>query len=99
MPEFILMTRLSADALRSGRNAEAHEERALERIAGAFPGVEWKHSYAMLGQYDFLDVFSAPDMETALRVSALMRTLGRSHSEVWPAIPRKEFRAIIESIA
>ena len=40
MPEFILMTRLSADALRSGRNAEAHEERALERIAGAFPGVE-----------------------------------------------------------
>ena len=53
----------------------------------------------MLGQYDFLDVFSAPDMETALRVSALMRTLGRSHSEVWPAIPRKEFRAIIESIA
>ncbi|MFX1674890.1 GYD domain-containing protein [Paraburkholderia sp. A2WS-5] len=99
MPEFILMTRLSADGLRSGVNAEAHEERALERIASACPGVEWKHSYATLGQYDFLDIFSAPDLETAMRVSALMRTLGRSYSEVWPAIPRKEFRAIIRAMA
>lgn len=99
MPDFILMTRLSAEALRSGVNAEANEERALERIAGACPGIEWKHSFAMLGQYDFLDVFSAPDIETAMRVSALMRTLGRSHSEVWPAISRKDFHAIIEAIA
>ena len=63
MPEFILMTRLSADVLRSGGNAETLEERALERIARVCPGVEWKHSYAMLGQYDFLDIFSAPDTE------------------------------------
>jgi uncharacterized protein with GYD domain len=53
---------------------------------------------ALLGQYDFLDIFSAPDMETAMRVSALMRTLGRSYSEVWPAISRKDFRAIIAAI-
>ncbi|WP_028216548.1 GYD domain-containing protein [Paraburkholderia oxyphila] len=99
MPEFILMTRLSPEALRSPANAEAHEERALERIARACPGVEWKHSYAMLGQYDFLDIFSAPDLQTAMRVSALMRTLGRSHSEVWPAIPRKDFHTIIAAMS
>lgn len=99
MSEFILLTRLSPETMRSGVHPEADEKRVLEKIAGACPGVEWKQSFALLGAYDFMDIFSAPDIETALRVSALVRACGRSHSEVWPAISRADFKAIIETVS
>jgi uncharacterized protein with GYD domain len=53
----------------------------------------------MLGPYDFLDVFSADGMETALKVSSVTRGLGYSHTEIWPAVERQSYRKIIETLS
>lgn len=98
MPDFVLLTRLSPEGLKSPSGMEALEQRTVKQIEQACPGIKWQHSYALLGPYDYLDLFSAPDMETAFKVSAIMRTLGRSHSEVWPATDWKSFKGIIESL-
>ncbi|MHC6054018.1 GYD domain-containing protein [Ralstonia solanacearum] len=98
MADFILLTRLSPESLKSPSGIETLEQRTVKQIEKACPGIEWKHSYALLGPYDYLDVFSAPDMETAFKGSAIMRTLGRSHSEVWPATEWKSFKSIIKSL-
>ena len=49
MPTFIMLTRLSADAVRSPKNLEQLERKVMEQVRGECPGVDWLGSYAVLG--------------------------------------------------
>jgi len=81
MPIFIMLTRLNPDAVRSPRGLEQLEREAMKRVREECPDVEWLSSYAVLGPCDYLDIFKAKDIETAARVSTLLRTL--SYEGFW----------------
>lgn len=98
MQTFILLTRLSPEALKSPAAMEDFEKRAVTHIEQECPDVKWLHSYVLLGPYDYLDIFAAPDMNAALKVSALIRTFGRAHSEIWQATEWDNFKKIIQSL-
>ena len=98
MQSYVLLTKMSPEALKSPASMEDFEKRAVKHIEKECPEVKWLHSYALLGPYDYLDIFSAPDMEAALKVSAMIRTYGRAHSEVWGATDWNSFKAIIHSL-
>jgi len=98
MPAFAMLTRLSPEILRTPQAMEDLEHQAMEHIRAACPHVEWLHSWAVLGPYDYLDIFNAPDNETATRVSALIRTYGRSYSEIWPATEWARFKEILRGL-
>ena len=82
MPAFIMLTRLNPDAVRSPRDLEQLERDAMKRVRQECPDVEWLSSYAVLGPCDYLDIFIANDIETAARVSALIRTFGHAQTEI-----------------
>lgn len=98
MQTFVLLTRLSPEALKSPASMEDFEKRAMDHIRKECPDINWLHSYALLGPYDYLDIFSAPDTQAALKVSAMIRTFGRAHSEIWPATDWDNFKSILRAL-
>lgn len=98
MTTFIMLTRLAPGVLQSPHSLEKMERSAMERVRRECPDVEWLHNYAVLGPYDYLDIFTAPDIETATKVSTLVRTFGHAMTEIWPATEWKDFKDIIRDL-
>lgn len=98
MPTFIMMTRLATGALKSPQSLESIEKQAMERIRSECPEVKWLSNYAILGPWDYMDTFTAPDIETASKVSTLIRTFGHAHTEVWSAIEWQRFKEMAREL-
>lgn len=95
---YVLMTKLSARGLRDPRGLRAAGHEWLEAIREACPGVTWRAHYALLGPYDFMDVFDAPDEASAFRVALLSRELGAVKAETWPAMEYEHFLEVAEDL-
>lgn len=98
MATFVMMTRLAHGALKSPKDLQDLEFRVKQRIHNDAPAVSWAGSYALLGPYDYLDVFHAPDIETAMRVATIIRTFGHAHTEVWAATEWSRFKEMLHHL-
>lgn len=98
MQTFIMLTRLDSSSLRSPHSFEGREKEVMGHVRKQYPNVEWLASYATSGPYDFVDLFKAPDAETALMISTLFRSFGHAHTEVWPATEWRRFKELSASL-
>jgi uncharacterized protein with GYD domain len=98
MATFVMLTRLSPDALSSPKSLEQLEQKVMDRVRSECPGVEWVHNFAVLGPYDYVDVFRSDDMETAFKVATIIRTFGHAHTEVWAATEWKAFKDMVRQL-
>lgn len=98
MSKFVMVTRVEPEALRSPHTLEELERKAMESIRSQCPKVKWIGSYAVLGRFDYVDIFEAPDLEDAVKVSTMIRSHGHAHSEVWPATEWARFKQLIHAM-
>lgn len=98
MPMFVLMTRLEPQALGDARGRRAQGKEWLHKVKAACPDVKWVSHYALLGPYDSMDIYEAPDVETAHRVSLISRAEGAMTAESWQALPYDRFLKILEEV-
>jgi uncharacterized protein with GYD domain len=98
MPTFVMLTRLNPEAVRSPRGLEELEREAMKRVREECPDVEWRNSYAVLGPCDYLDTLIASDIETAAKVSTLIRTFGHAQTEIWTATEWGRFKEIVRTL-
>lgn len=98
MATFIMTTKLSNEALASPRSFEELSAAVVRRVRDECPQVKWSSSYVVLGPTDYLDIFSAPDVETAAKVATLVRSYGHATTEIWPAVEWDAFRSIVRDM-
>jgi uncharacterized protein with GYD domain len=94
----VLLTRMSESAVTGPRRLEETEKELMRHIEQECPGVEWLQSFAVLGPYDYLDLFRAPDVEAAATVATLVRAYGHAHTEVWGAVEWDRFKELLHRL-
>jgi uncharacterized protein with GYD domain len=91
MPTYVMLTKLAPEALkRPGIVAELSKQ-VEDRIRQECHAVKWMGNYAVLGPCDYLDIFEAPDADTATKVALLVRSFGHATTETWLATPWDRF--------
>ncbi len=98
MPQYILLTRISAESIRSPKKLEELEKEVMKRIRSECSELKWIHNFAVLGPYDYLDIFEAPDNETAFKAASIIRSFGHANTEIWAATEWAKFKEMIRAI-
>lgn len=98
MSRYIMLTRLSHGALHSPHTLKELERAVMDRVRAECPDVEWAGSYAVLGPYDYVDLFDAPDNEAAMKVATIVRTFGHAQTEVWPATEWQRYKEMVRAL-
>ena len=98
MTTFILMTKLAPGALQDARGRRMTGQEWLEKVRSNCPAVKWIAHYALLGQYDFMDIYEASSVETAHKVALISLSEGALSAESWEATPYDRFLELLEGI-
>ena len=98
MKTFILLTQLSPEISKQLKERAKLGRDWLEQVKKKCPDVKFVAHYALLGPYDFLDIYEAPDEDTAAKVSMISMANGAFKAESLIAIPYKRFLELINEV-
>ncbi len=95
---YILLTKLAPEVSKQMKDRGRLGHNWLEQVKEKCPEVKFIAHYALLGSHDFLDIYEAPDEETAAKVSMISLANGAFQSESSIAIPYKKFLELTKEI-
>ncbi len=98
MPMFILMTQLTSSEMKDAGHRRDRGREFIAAVADRCPGVNWISHYALLGRFDFMDIYEAPDEATAFEVSLISRSLGATRAESWLATDYESHLKLMEGL-
>jgi uncharacterized protein with GYD domain len=98
MSTYVLMTKLTPEVTSNLKNREKIGKKWIQKVSEKCPEVKWVAHYALLGPYDFMDIFEAPDEEVAAKVSIITLSSGAIEAESWTAIPYQRFLELVDEV-
>ena len=98
MTTYVLLSKVSPRTSGEVRSLGERVQGFERKLAERYPEVKSVTSYALLGSYDFLHIFEAPDANTAAKVALLAQAFGAGTTETLTAIPFEEFSAIVQEV-
>ena len=98
MATYILATKLSPELTKDVKKRAEIGRQWIERVRKNCPEVKFLAHYALLGPYDFIDIYEAPNEETATKVSMISLSGGATAAESWTAVPYKKFLKLTEDL-
>jgi uncharacterized protein with GYD domain len=96
MPHYVTLMKWTSQGrmgLPAWRDRVEEGERTITEAGGVLVGV-----WVTLGQYDVVEVFEAPDDETALEIITKLQRHGAEETETLRAFTRDEAEAIIRKL-
>ena len=104
MKTFVMMTKMSsrnAHLVELGAKLQdraKNSEEWLRQVKVKCPDIKFIAHYAILGYWDFMDIYEAPDEETAAKVSLISRAFGAHEVESWCAIPSERLQRLARDL-
>jgi uncharacterized protein with GYD domain len=98
MPTFALLTKLSPETTANLDSKEEMGRTWYAKIRQSCPSVHWLHHFAILGPYDFMDIYEAENEEEAAKVSMITLASGAVEAINWTLIPYKRYLAMITDL-
>ena len=89
MPLYIMLSNLTSDGLETIKNKPDRIREVESELREM--GVEIKGQWAVLGEYDFVNLVEAPDNLTVARASVQIGSRGSVSIVTMPAIPVEDF--------
>ena len=94
MPTYLMLTTLTPQGVQTlkanpGRLREVNRD--VEEL-----GATVLHQWATLGEYDFVNIVEAPDIQTIARVSVALGARGSTKIETLPALTIEELLTALE---
>jgi len=96
MPHYVTLMRWTSQGvagLPAWRERVEDGERTIAEAGGSLVGV-----YVTLGRYDVVEIFEAPDDETAAEIIMKLQRHGAEHTETLRAFTRDEAEEIIRKV-
>jgi uncharacterized protein with GYD domain len=97
MATYVVLTRLTPESVKTPGELKRLERLVTEHVRKDCPQVKWIANYAILGPYDYLDIFEAPDEMIAAKVVMIIRSYGHGQTETWTAMPWERFEIVLAS--
>jgi uncharacterized protein with GYD domain len=98
MKTFVLLTKLAPEVSKQIKDRAKIGREWLDRVKDKCPEVKFISHYALLGPYDFIDIYEAPDEEIAAKVSMISLQYGAFEAQSLTAIPYKRFLELTAEI-
>lgn len=98
MQTYVMLTKLAPDISRQVKSRDKLGRTWLDQVHEKCPEVKFIAHYALLGPYDFIDIYEAPDEETAAKVSMISQANGAFQAQSLTAIPYKRFVELTDDI-
>jgi uncharacterized protein with GYD domain len=93
MATYIILSRVSPEALQKPGSFKEMAEKVSAKIKSECPAVTWKDSYSTLGRFDVVDIIESDDPKQVEKAAMIIRAYGHSMTETLVATPWKEFLA------
>ena len=98
MGTYVLLTKLTPEVTKDLKNREKIGKRWMDKVTEKCPDVKWIAHYALLGPYDFMDIYEAPSEEVAAKVSLITLSSGAFQVESWAAVPYSRFLELADEV-
>ncbi len=104
MKTFVLMIKLASQDAQVVEIGAKHAARAslgaqwIKTIEENCPQIKFLVHYALMGYWDSMHIYEAPDEEVAARVSLITRNFGNAQVESWFAMPYEKVLKMSEDL-
>ncbi len=104
MHTYVLMSKMAPQApsvvaiTTAMRDGKRSHRAWISQVREQCPEVEFLAHYALLGSWDFMDIYRAPDEESAARVSMICNAMGAFQTESLCAIPDDRLSEIADDV-
>lgn len=104
MKTFVMMTKMSArdahivEVSAKLQNRARNNEAWLKQVKEKCPEIRFISHYAILGYWDFMDIYEAPDEDAAAKLSLISRAFGAHEVENWCAIPSERLQRLAREL-
>jgi uncharacterized protein with GYD domain len=93
MPKYIMLSTLGPEGMLTLREHPARLKEVNTEVEAA--GVKVLEQYAVLGQYDFVNILEAPDESTMAKVAVMLGARGTLKTLTMTVIPIDDFIATL----